>query len=92
MGKSNVSRTCRLFTFILPLSKVCKIRILFTLIGIFESTGTSQTEIRCKVKYAMLECGAESGEKTKRNWLALLMISSSGLGPVVQTKKYTRIW
>ena len=72
------------------MSEICKIRILFTLIRILESTGTLQTEILCKVKYAMLECGAESGEKTQRE--SLLMISSSGLGPVVQKKKYTRIW
>ena len=89
MGKSNVSRTCRLFTLILPCPKFCKIRILFTVICILESTGTSQTGILCKVKYAMLECGDESGEKTQRE--SLLMISSSGLGPVVQKKKYTRI-
>ena len=53
-----------------------KFEILFTLIRLLESTGTSQTEISCKVQYAMLECGAESGEKTQRN--TLLMIISSG--------------
>ena len=42
-----------------------------TLIRILESTGTSQTEIRCKVQYAMLECGAESGEKPQRESLFL---------------------
>lgn len=71
MGKSNVSRSCCLFTLILRCPKFCKIRFFFTLIRILELTGTPQTEVRCKVQYAMLECGTKGGEKTQRKPLFL---------------------